>query len=197
MAFTAAPGEQYTIRRKVFKILGAGFHIYDAEGNIAGYCKQKAFRLKEDLRVYTGESMTDELFRIGTTQVIDFAASYTVSLPTGERLGTFKRKGLRSLFKDAWLVSGPEGEPFAEIHEESAWKATIRRFADDWAFLLPQKFLLREIGSQDDPIATYRTHFNPFVHRLGVAIHRDDPRLDDLLVLAGGCLLAAIEGRQG
>jgi len=197
MAFKPAPGEQYTIRRKVFKVFGAGFHIYDAEGNVAGYCKQKALRLKEDLRVYTDDSMADELFRIGTKKVIDFAAAYTVTLPTGEVLGSFRRKGLKSLFRDSWMVSGPDGEPFAQVREESAWKATIRRVADDWAFLLPQKFLIEEIGSEGDPIATYRTHFNPLVHRLGVAIHREDSRLDDLLVLAGGCLLAAIEGRQG
>ena len=196
MAFKPAADEQYTIRRKVFKVFGAGFHIYDADGKVAGYCKQKALRLKEDLRVYTDDSMTSELFRIGTTKVIDFAASYSVTLPTGETLGSFKRKGLKSLFRDSWMVAGPDREPFAHVREESAWKATIRRVADDWAFLLPQKFLIEEIGREGEPIATYRTHFNPVVHRLGVAIHREDPRLDDLVVLAGGCLLAAIEGRQ-
>ncbi len=53
MKFNIEPGEHYTIRRKVLKIFGAAFHIYDPHGNLAGYCKQKAFKLKEDIRIYT------------------------------------------------------------------------------------------------------------------------------------------------
>jgi hypothetical protein len=45
-------------------------------------------------------------------------------------------------------------------------------------------------------VARYRQHFNPFVQRLSIAVLRDDPQLDDLVILAAGCLVAAIEGRQ-
>lgn len=46
-------------------------------------------------------------------------------------------------------------------------------------------------------VARYRQHFNPFVFRLGVAPGPgDDEEFDDLIVLAVGCLIAAIEGRQ-
>ena len=80
MAFTPAPGEKYTIRRKVFKVFGAGFHIYAADGQLAGYCKQKAFKLKEDLRVFTDESQSDELFRISARSIIDFSSTYDAAL---------------------------------------------------------------------------------------------------------------------
>ena len=33
------------------------FHIYDEAGNVAFYSKMKAFKLKEDLRIYSGEDM--------------------------------------------------------------------------------------------------------------------------------------------
>jgi hypothetical protein len=34
------------------------------------------------------------------------------------------------------------------------------------------------------------------VYRLGISPIREDEHLDDLLILAAGCLIAAMEGRQ-
>lgn len=187
--------EQYTIRQKFFKIFGAGFHIYDGEGNLAGYCKQKAFKLREDLRIYTDEGMGTELIRIGTRSIIDFGAAYEVSLPTGESLGTVRRKGMKSFVRDSWMVFAPAGEQIATIEEDSQGKAIFRRVLGDYAFLMPQRFHLRTMEGEE--LAVYRTHFNIVVHKLGVRILREHPELDDLMVLAVGILLSAIEGRQG
>ena len=41
----------YMIRRKVFRIFGGAFHIYDPAGQVVGYSKQKAFKLREDIRL--------------------------------------------------------------------------------------------------------------------------------------------------
>ena len=62
----------YLIRQKVLKLFGAAFHIYDAEGNVAFYSKQKAMKLKEDIRVYTGEDMQTELLTIKAKGILDF-----------------------------------------------------------------------------------------------------------------------------
>lgn len=194
MAFTPAPGEKYTIRRKVFKVFGAGFHIYAADGQLAGYCKQKAFKLKEDLRVFTDESQSDELFRISARSIIDFSSTYDVTLPSGESLGSLRRKGLASLMRDTWLVFDANGNEIATLKEDSVTKAIVRRVLGQYSSLMPQSFSLKT--TDDRNIATYRTHFNPFVYRLGITIHTEHDELDDLVVLAAGCLLAAIEGRQ-
>lgn len=186
--------EKFTIRRKVFKIFGAGFHIYGRAGDVIGYCKQKAFRLKEDLRIYTSDGMQEELFRIGARSIIDFGATYEVSLPTGEVLGTFRRKGLKSFVRDTWLIFDGQGNEIGQVLEDSTAAAVFRRFLGDYSFLFPQRL---HIDSTDGRrIATYRTHFNPFIHRLGVAIHEEDETIDELVILAGGCLLGAIEQRQ-
>ena len=50
--------EQFLARRQVFKIFGAGFHLYAPDGHLIAYSKQKAFRLKEDIRVFADEAMT-------------------------------------------------------------------------------------------------------------------------------------------
>ncbi|HYF13878.1 MAG TPA: hypothetical protein VD971_02265 [Phycisphaerales bacterium] len=197
MAVIAAPGEQYTIRRKVFKILGASFHVYDAEGHVIGFCSQKALKLREDIRIFTDESMRTEKLRMTTRAIIDFGASYDVVLPDGSSVGSLRRKGLTSIFRDSWRVFGPDNTEVASLIEDSAFKAIIRRSHDVFS-LIPQTFHIT--AADGTRIATFRQHFNPLIYRLGIAIDRsklNGAGISEPLVLAAAALIAAIEGRQG
>jgi uncharacterized protein YxjI len=193
------PGESYMIRRKVFKIFGAAFHIYDPAGNVVGYCKQKAFKFKEDLRVYTDESCTTELMVIKARSILDFGATYDVTLGTGQSLGSLRRKGMTSTFlRDHWLIYTPDNRQIAEITEDGSFLAFARRFIELVAALSPQTFTIKRTtgGAEGQEIAKFRQHFHLFVYKLSVTVAADDPELDDLVILAAGCLIAAIEGRQ-
>lgn len=195
MRLDILPGESYLIRRKVFKIFGASFHIYNPKGEVVGYCKQKAFKLREDIRIYTDESCATELVVIKARSMIDLGATYDVTLGTGESLGSLQRQGLASFFlRDQWRILAPDGRQVAELIEESGVLAVLRRYVDLISFLSPQKFLLRR--TETDVIAQFRQLFNPFVYKLAVTVHKDDPEIDDLVILAAGCLIATIEGRQ-
>ncbi len=196
MAFTPLGNERYTIRRQVFKIFGAAFHVYDDQGSVIGYCKQKAFKLKEDLRLYTGEDMNDLLLSLQARSIIDFGATYTVSLPDGTTLGSLRRKGLKSSFvRDEWLLFDREGGEIARIREVGSFAPLARRYIDYVSLLLPQRYEVIRARDQQT-IAVLRRHFNPIIYRLSVAITLEDDEIDDLLILGSACLLAAIEGRQ-
>ncbi len=196
MAVKAAPGEKYTVRRKILKILGAAFHVYDAQGGLVGYCKQKAFKLKEDIRLYTDESCSKELLVLSARNVIDFGATYDVKTPAGDAIASLRRKGMKSSFvRDEWLVFDEHGEQIAMIQEQGSIAPLARRYVDNIAWLMPQRFDVTR-GAGTPPIATIRQHFNPFVYRLGLAVHSDDEVLDELTLLGAVCLIAAIEGRQ-
>ncbi|HEX6986865.1 MAG TPA: hypothetical protein VF170_15925 [Planctomycetaceae bacterium] len=188
------PAVEYTIRRKIFTIAGAKFHIYDRDGNLIGYSKQKAFKLKEDIRVYRDESMREELLTIHARGIIDIGAGYDVLDPkTGRRLGVLKRAGLRSIFRDKWSVFDGDENLIGTIEEDSAFLAIVRRLHDFAAAVIPQGFSLK--GTNGVEYAQYRTHFNPLVHRLTVTVLEECP-LDQAVPLAAGILLVAIEGRQ-
>jgi len=192
-------GERYTIRQKIFAILGASFQVYGEQGELVAFCRQKAFKLKEDIRVYTDESKETELFSMKARSIIDFGATYDIALPDGQILASIRRKGLKSLLRDSWMVFNADGEQIAQLQEDSAGMAFMRRLLPIIAVISPQRFHLEPVqGGQPTgfPIATFRTHFNLFVYRLGVTVHQDDEDLDDLVILAMGCLIAAIEGRQ-
>jgi uncharacterized protein YxjI len=196
MAFTAAPGESFTIRRKVLKLFGSAFHIYDAENRVVGFCKQKAFRLREDIRIFADETCASEVFRLSTQQIIDLSPTFIVTRSADNTvIGQLRRKGLKSIVRDEWLVLDPAGAEIATIREDSGFLALARRAVDLVAVIAPQKF---DVRLPDGTVAaTFRQHFNPFVYRLGVAYRPEaGARLNPQLVLAAACLLGAIEGRQ-
>ncbi len=196
MGVTPAPGEKYTIRRKVFKVFGAAFHVYDEHGSIIGYCKQKAFKLKEDIKLYTGEDMSELLLSLQAKSVIDFSSTYTITLPDRTSLGSMRRKGMRSSFvRDEWIMFSESGEELGIIRETGSVAPLIRRYADFAAFLFPQRYeVIRSTDSK--VIGHFRQHFNPFIYRLGIAIIEEDDGIDELYILGSACLISAIEGRQ-
>lgn len=185
--------KQFTIRRKILTLFGAKFHIYDEEGKLLGFCSQKAFKLKEDIRIYTDETREDERLRIAARAIIDFSAAYdVVDSRTENKVGALQRKGMKSLLRDHWTVLDPDDIEIGSIQEDSSALAFIRRLTG-WGAIIPQKFHLRTGNGVE--LAEFRTHFNPFVHKLTVTVYPDSP-ISPLLILAAGVLLAAIEGRQ-
>jgi uncharacterized protein YxjI len=184
--------ESYLVRRKVLKLFGAAFHIYDPHGKVAFYSKQKAFKLKEDIRLYTGEDMRTEVLSIQARQIIDFSAAYDVIDPnTNAKVGAFKRKGMRSLVKDEWIIMNAEDRKIGFIKEDSMVLALIRRFLTN---LIPQKYYGELRGEQ---VCLFQQNFNPFVMKIHLDFSMDkNGLLDRRLGIAGAVLLCAIEGKQ-
>lgn len=185
--------DRFLARRKVLTLFAPRFHFYDEQGNVVAFTKQKAFRLREDIRIYSDESMTRELLRIKARQIIDFSAAYDVEdASTGQKLGALKRRGWKSILKDEWILMGPADDEFGRIKEDSRALAAVRRFLTN---LVPQKFVFY---ADDREIGFAQQHFNPFVLKLSVDLTQDTGRrLDRRLAAAAIVLLMAIEGRQG
>jgi uncharacterized protein YxjI len=187
--------DRFVARRKIFKLFGAAFHIYAEDGRLLAYSKQKAFKLKEDIRVYADEAMDDELLYIQADRVIDFSASYTViDSRSGEHIGTLRRKGWSSLFRDSWEVLDADGNLRGKVLEDSSWKALLRRTVDLVSLFLPQTFILEVDG---EPVATMKQNFFAIPPKFHVDLtHDTDDRLPRPLAVAAVVLLLAIEGRQ-
>lgn len=186
--------DRFVARRQVFKLFGAGFHIYAEDGRLLAYSRQKAFRLREDIRVFADTAMTREILSIQADRIIDWSAAYQVfDSASGEHYGTLRRKGWTSLWRDAWEILDDQGVLRGRLLEDSDW-ALVRRFIELASFLFPQTFRI-EVG--DQTVGLMRQHFNPFVHRFSVDLtHDQDALLPRPLAVAGVILLLAIEGRQ-
>jgi uncharacterized protein YxjI len=182
----------YRVRRQFFKLFGNAFHVYGADGRLAIYSKQKAFKLKEDIRLYTEEAMTNEILTIQARKVIDFSSAYDVLDPVAQvKVGALRRKGLKSIIKDEWQILDADDREIGLIAEDSMTLALIRRFLTN---LVPQTYIA-SIG--DRSVAVYKQAFNPFILTLHVDFSQDRNGLfDRRLGLAAAVLLGAIEGRQ-
>lgn len=179
----------YRIRRKFLKLFGASFRVYDGD-QVVAFCKQQAFRLREDIRLFSDESRSHELLAIKARSAIDFAAAYdVVDSQTRETVGTLRRRGFASLVRDNWEVLDHAGRSLGTVSEDSTAMALLRRFLSN---LIPQTFELRGPGGG---AATLTQRFNPVIYTLEVRVPAD-VAIDRRLVFAAAVLIAAIEGRQ-
>jgi uncharacterized protein YxjI len=105
-----------------FKILAVApqITVTDASGQTLFYVKQKLFKLKEAITVFSDASQTRELYKISADRVIDFSAKYHIRGVNGEEIGAIKREGMRSIFKARYDIFDGGGNHVLDINEESA-----------------------------------------------------------------------------
>ncbi len=181
--------DRLLFRRKVFKLFGNAFHVYTPDGALVLYGKQKAFKLKEDIRVFADEAQAQELLSIKARSIIDFSAAYDVhDATTGEKVGAYRRKGLRSILRDKWEILDTMDTIVGTIEEDSMYMALLRRLLSN---LIPQSYTVTVNGV---PSAHLKQRFNPFVFKADYVVQGGGDRR---LLLAGIVLLMCIEGRQG
>lgn len=165
--------------------------MYDGFGNLLFYSKQKAFRLREDFRIYSDERQLEELLTIKTPQILDIGATYHVQdATTGEAVGAVRRKGIKSILKDEWILLTNEGQEVGKLTESSVARAILSRLIN----LIPQNYII--VSADGRKIAEIRQHFNPFILKFSMTIVEPEPSIDRRLLVSAGILLAGIERRQ-
>ncbi len=182
----------YQINKKFLKLFGGEFRILALSGELLFYSKMKAFKLKEDIRLYTDETMQQEIFRIHARKIFDLSATYDVIDAGNEQpIGALRRKGLKSMLQDEWAILDTAGGEVATVREDNVLLALVRRFLTN---LIPQNFQVT-VGSQT--VGTFKQNFNPFLTRLTVDFSNDTAQLlDRRLGLAAAVMICAIEGKQ-
>jgi uncharacterized protein YxjI len=179
---------QFVAEKPLFNLFGRTYKIFH-NGTLAFYVRQKLFRLKEAIKVYSDDSMQHIKLEIQARNVIDFSATYDVTdSETRERVGSFARKGFRSMVRDTWTIMNAEGVEIGQIREDSALVAMIRRILLN---LIPQTFHMT-VNNED--AGTIKQRFNLFKLVFDVTLNTE--RIDPRLGVAASVLLLAIEGRQ-
>ncbi len=182
---------KYLLKRQAIALQGK-FRFYDPNGNLVMFSQQKMFKLREDIRVYSDESKTQEVLVIKARSIVDFSAAYdVVDASNNEHVGTLRRKGLKSILRDEWEVLNPTGQVIGALFEDSMGLALVRRFL---ANLIPQNY---DIKIGESVVADLKQRFNLFRYELDLDFSMDTAnQLDRRLGVAAGILLAAVEGKQ-
>ncbi len=188
----AFPADRYRIRRKFWKLFGASFRVLGPNDELLAFSKQKAFRLKEDIRVYSDETMAQETLTIHARQIVDFSAAYDVlDAQARTKVGALRRRGFASILRDSWELLDASDSVLGTVKEDSHGMALLRRFLSN---LIPQRFHVET--SDGRRVAAFRQRWNPFLFSLEVEVE-GGTSVDRRLVFAAAVLISAIEGRQG
>ena len=189
-------GGNYVIRKTFLKILGSSFRIYDEYGRLVFFSNQKALRLKEDFRLFSDETMQHELLAMQARQILDIGVTFDIfDSRTKEHIGSLRRKGIKSMFRDEWLILDPNEHEIAVIQEESGLLAIFRRVSGWFSMLSPQTYIGR-IG--DNQVFRFRQGINTILKSVSLDYSFDQSgQLDRRLGIAAGVLLCGIEGKQG
>jgi uncharacterized protein YxjI len=184
--------DRYLLKRQVFALTGK-FRYYDPMENLVMYVEQKMFKLREDIRVFSDENKSQEMLQIKARQIIDFSAVYDViDSALNQKVGTLRRKGMRSILRDEWEVLDASDQVIGKLFEDSMELAMLRRIL--LGNLLPQNY---DINFGEQRVADLKQRFNLFRYEMDVDFSFDPAKtLDRRVGLAAGILLAAIEGRQ-
>jgi uncharacterized protein YxjI len=182
---------QYLLKRQVFALAGK-FRVYEPGGKLVLFSEQKMFKIREDIRVYSDESKTQEVLMIKARQIMDFSAAYdVVDSESGQKVGALRRKGLASILRDEWEILDVGDNVVGKLFEDSMGLALVRRFLTN---LIPQNY---DITLGTNRVADLKQAFNPFSYQLNIDFSMDINKvLDRRLGVAAGVLLAAVEGRQ-
>ncbi len=113
---------QYPLQLR-FKLLAIAHQIYVTEPsqNLVFYVKQKAFKLKDDVTIFSDEAQTRPLFHIKADRMLDFSANFHFTAANGQPVGSIKRQGMRSLWKARYDISDASGALQMHIAEENPW----------------------------------------------------------------------------
>lgn len=109
-----------------FKLMTLGQRITatDASGKPLLFIKQKMFKLKEKVHIYSDAKLTREIFQISADRIIDFSASYQFTDPQGTDWGAVRRKGMRSFWSAHYEIM-QDGVVDMTISEESPLKKLL------------------------------------------------------------------------
>lgn len=105
-----------------FKILALASQatVTDAAGNTVLYTKQKMFKFREHVEIFTDKTQATKLADIRANKVIDWSARYNSTDASGRPIGSVGRKGWHSIWKAHYETFNPGDDvPDFSIREEN------------------------------------------------------------------------------
>jgi uncharacterized protein YxjI len=183
--------DHFIAQQKIWT-LAPRFYFRDYNGNTLAFLRKKVFTLKDEIKVFTDESLSMELLRIKARKIIDWGTAFDVTDSINQqKVGAIKRKGWRSMVRTEWTIIDASEREICTIREDSLLLATVRRYLIN---LIPQSYSF-EAGGQK--LGSARRNWNFFLPKMSVDFSSDpSQQLDRRLTAAAVVLLMAVEGQE-
>lgn len=187
-----------------FKLIAIASQIAvtDARGSLVAYVRQKAFKLKEAVTVYSDREQQRPLYRIDADRILDISARYRIEDMQGTELGVLHRHGMRSFWRAHYEIQRG-GQPLLAIREESVWVRALDGIVGQvpivgllTGYILHPAYRVTRVGDGAPALrAVKRPALFEGVYRIErlAALSDDDERLAVLSIL----MMLLLERRRG
>jgi len=178
----------YRIRKKVIALANQ-YWIEDAQGRQLGYTRQKIIRIKENVPVFSDESMSQELFRIVQEQIVDMWGTFAVvDTPTNTLIGKIRRNWVSEIGVDEYQLFDAYGRQYGRVYER-AGRGLLRKYVPGGK-LVPEQVIVEYMGQ---PVAEIKQQFKIIGDIWEVDCSRIPPELDRRTLLGAMILMGVIE----
>jgi uncharacterized protein YxjI len=165
-----------TVKRPFWSLLGRKFHVYAPDGQLVAFVKHPLLKLKQEFTIYADESETMPLMHVKGRQLIALNMSFDVfDAGTGQLVGSIRRRGLKSIFRDTFELLAPGDQLVGVCEEEGA--AFLRR-------LIPILLGKWKIELNGQIVGQIRQVFRFFVKEFTLDLSQNQNRIDPRFAIA-------------
>lgn len=119
--------DRFTARRKTFA-LRPEVRFTDAEGKTLAFLRKKVFSWKDEIRVFTDETLSLELLNIKARKIVDWGAAFDIDDSINrQKVGVLKRSGWKSLVRSELLIADAADQEIGRITVQSMVMALLGR----------------------------------------------------------------------
>lgn len=182
---------QYRIRKKVVALVGQ-YWIENGQGTILGYSRQKFLKIKEDIRVFTDDTMAQELFRISQENLVDSWGTFAViDSPTNQTIGKIRRNFASNYVWDEYQLLDANGQQYGKVAER-AGRGLARKLMP-FGGLVPEHTCV-EINGQE--ICEIKQQFKIVGDIWEVELSRMPAYIDRRVLLASMLMMGMVERQK-
>jgi len=165
-----------TVKRPFWSLLGRKFRVYAPDGSMVAFVKHPIFKLRQEYTIFTDESETVPMMHVKARQVIGFNINFDVfDAASGQMVGSIRRRGLKSIFRDTFDLLGPGDQVVGLCEEEGA--AFLRR-------IFPILLGKWKIELQGQIIGQIKQVFRFFVKEFTLDLSQNQNRMDPRFAIA-------------
>lgn len=174
--------------------------LQDASGRPLCYIKQKLFKLKEKIEVFRDDTRSEKICEINADRIIDFNAAYAITDASGEKLGSLKRAGMRSLWRTHYAIQDASGADTYILRETNPWT----RLADGLfesipiigslsGYVFQPRYQITNAAGE----ACYMLIKKPAFFESVFSLEREQETGDDALIMLSVVLITLLERQRG
>ncbi|WP_349663969.1 hypothetical protein IZU89_00325 [Cellulophaga lytica] len=178
------------------------FTATDATGKTIAYVKQKMFKFKEEIKIYSNESKTKINYSIKADKWLDFSAAYAFKDENGKEFGKVARKGWRSIWKAHYDIIDENQKQQYNISEENPWVKVFDSVLGEipilgmfTGYLFNPSYMVKD--NQGKPIIKLKKSASFFGRNFELSKQGEMDSDDDDRIMLGLMMMILLERRRG